>query len=296
RIDMSQLDSDDISFKLVPRINAAGRMSHARICVSLLTSRTGSEAEKTALLLDDLNVRRQIVEREIITDIENRIQQNPALLKNRLLMLWDRKWDPSVLGIAASKLAQKYVCPVLLLSCRQEMAMGSGRSINNINIHQALTAHAHLLEKFGGHAMASGLTLASDRLPALMSGLHTHLETHYSSNDFTKTLTIDAELDLADISLELARDLDRMRPFGMANPEPLFLARRLKVVSSHIIGRSHRKMLLQSADSTDSPAVEAFHFNAPDILQAPVFYDQVVFRLKLSKFKSCTPQMILEDL
>jgi single-stranded-DNA-specific exonuclease len=296
RIDMSQLDSDDISFKLVPRINAAGRMSHARICVSLLTSRTGAEAEKTALILDDLNVRRQIVEREIITDIENRIQQNPALLKNRLLMLWDRKWDPSVLGIAASKLAQKYVCPVLLLSCRQEMAMGSGRSINNINIHQALTAHAHLLEKFGGHAMASGLTLASDRLPALMSGLHTHLETHYSSNDFTKTLTIDAELDLADISLELARDLDRMRPFGMANPEPLFLARRLKVVSSQIIGRSHRKMLLQSADSEDSPAVEAFHFNAPDILQAPVLYDQVAFRLKLSKFKSCTPQMILEDL
>ncbi|HSL60891.1 MAG TPA: single-stranded-DNA-specific exonuclease RecJ [Desulfotignum sp.] len=296
RIDMSQLDSDDISFKLVPRINAAGRMSHARICVSLLTSRTGAEAEKTALILDDLNVRRQIVEREIITDIENRIQQNPALLKNRLLMLWDRKWDPSVLGIAASKLAQKYVCPVLLLSCRQEMAMGSGRSINNINIHQALTAHAHLLEKFGGHAMASGLTLASDRLPALMSGLHTHLETHYSSNDFTKTLTIDAELDLADISLELARDLDRMRPFGMANPEPLFLARRLKVVSSQIIGRSHRKMLLQSADSADSPAVEAFHFNAPDILQAPVLYDQVAFRLKLSKFKSCTPQMILEDL
>jgi single-stranded-DNA-specific exonuclease len=296
RIDMSQLDSDDISFKLVPRINAAGRMSHARICVSLLTSRTASEAEKTALILDDLNVRRQIVEREIITDIENRIQQNPALLKNRLLMLWDRKWDPSVLGIAASKLAQKYVCPVLLLSCRQEMAMGSGRSINNINIHQALTAHAHLLEKFGGHAMASGLTLASDRLPALMSGLHTHLETHYSSNDFTKTLTIDAELDLADISLELARDLDRMRPFGMANPEPLFLARRLKVVSSQIIGRSHRKMLLQSADSADSPAVEAFHFNTPDILQAPVLYDQVAFRLKLSKFKSCTPQMILEDL
>ena len=296
RIDMARLDSDDISFKMVPRINAAGRMSHARICVSLLTSRTAAEAEKTALLLDDLNVRRQIIEREIITDIENRIQQDPALLKNRLLMLWDRKWDPSVLGIAASKLAQKYVCPVLLLSCRQELAMGSGRSINNINIHQALTAHAHLLEKFGGHAMASGLTLAPDRLPALMSGLHSHLETHYCPDDFSKTLTIDAELDLADIRLELARDLDRMRPFGMANPEPLFLARRLKVVSSQIIGRSHRKMLLQSADNTTGPAVEAFHFNAPDIHKAKVFYDQVAFRLKLSKFKACTPQMIFEDL
>jgi single-stranded-DNA-specific exonuclease len=296
RIDTGTLDSDDISFKMVPRINAAGRMSHARICVSLLTSRTLAEAEKTAFLLEDLNVRRQTIEREIIRDIENRISQDPALLKERLLMLWDKKWHPSVLGIAASKLSKKHVCPVLLLSCNQTTAMGSGRSINNINIHQALTEHAHLLEKFGGHAMASGLTLALDRLPDLVSGLTQHLKTRYTPADFSKTVAIDAELDMADICLDLALDLNRMRPFGMANPEPLFMARRLKVVSSHRIGQSHRKMLLQSADTDTGPAVEAFHFNVPDIQHLPVFYDRLAFRLKLSKFKADTPQMIIEDL
>jgi single-stranded-DNA-specific exonuclease len=296
RVDTKQLDSDDISFKMVPRINAAGRMSHARICVSLLTCRTEEEAQKTAFLLEDLNVRRQIIEREIIADIENRILQDPALLKERLLMLWDKKWHPSVLGIAASKLSKKYVCPVLLLSCNQTTAMGSGRSINGINIHQALSEHAHLLEKFGGHAMASGLTLAMDRLPDLVSGLTRHMKAHYTHADFSKTVAIDAELDMADICLDLARDLDRMRPFGMANPEPLFLARRLKVVSSQIIGRSHRKMLLQSADTDTGPAVEAFHFNVPDIHPPPVFYDRLAFRLKLSKFKAGTPQMIIEDI
>jgi single-stranded-DNA-specific exonuclease len=211
-------------------------------------------------------------------------------------MLWDKKWHPSVLGIAASKLSKKYVCPVLLLSCNQTTAMGSGRSINNINIHQALTENAHLLEKFGGHAMASGLTLALDRLPDLVSGLTHHLKTRYTHADFSKTVAIDAQLDMADICLDLARDLDRMRPFGMANPEPLFMARRLKVVSSQIIGRSHRKMRLQSADTDTGPAVEAFHFNVPDILHPPVFYDRLAFRLKLSKFKADTPQMIIEDL
>ncbi|HKL00628.1 MAG TPA: single-stranded-DNA-specific exonuclease RecJ [Desulfotignum sp.] len=295
RLDISRLDSDDLSYKIVPRINAAGRMSHARICVSLLSSRETAEARKTAFLLDEMNVRRQTIEREIVNDIENRILQDPSLLKNRLLLLWDKKWHPSVLGIAASKLARKYVCPVLLLACNGETAMGSGRSINHINIHQALTENAHLLEKFGGHAMATGLTLDKKQLPDLLTGLNNHLETRYFETDFRKTLTIDARIGLDDISFDLALELDRLRPFGMANPEPVFLSRRLKVISSHILGGSHRKMLLQQADNPAGPLVEAFHFNAPDILQAPGFYDQVAFRLKISKFKARTPQMIIED-
>ncbi|MFO7988032.1 MAG: single-stranded-DNA-specific exonuclease RecJ [Desulfotignum sp.] len=296
RIDVNRLDSDDISFKLVPRINAAGRMSHARICVSLLTSRTLADAEKTAFLLDDLNGQRQTIEREIIAEIERRIQDDPSLLDKRLLMLWDEHWNPSVLGIAASKLARKYVCPVLLLSCNHQTAVGSGRSINNINIHQALTAHAHLLKKFGGHAMASGLTLSPHRLSDLAAGLQTHLKTHYGPADFSRTLTIDAVLDMTDICLDLARDLDRLRPFGTNNAEPVFLAKRLNVMSSTMIGRAHRKMLLQSADNATSPVVEAFHFNVPDPIQQPVFYDQLAFRLKLSKFKADTPQMIVEQI
>ncbi len=295
RIDFSKLDSDDISFKIVPRINAAGRISHARICVSLLTSREFAEAQKTAFLLDELNVRRQTIEREIVKDIENRILQNPALLKDRLLLLWDSRWDPSVLGIAASKLSKKYVCPVLLLACTGDTAVGSGRSINNINIHQALMENAHLLEKFGGHAMASGLTLEKNRLPDLVSGIQTHLKTRYTDTDFLKTLTIDARITLDEISFDLVLDLDRLRPFGMANPEPVFLSRRLKVVSSHIIGHAHRKMLLQQADNATGSVVEAFHFNAPDIQHAPAFYDQLVYKLKISKFKARTPQMIIED-
>ncbi|MDT8378991.1 MAG: single-stranded-DNA-specific exonuclease RecJ [Desulfotignum sp.] len=296
RIDVSRLDSDDVSFKMVPRINAAGRMSHARICVSLLTSQTLADAEKIAFLLDDLNARRQTIEQEIITEIERRIRDNPSLLKKRLLMLWDKHWNPSVLGIAASKLSKKYVCPVLLLSCNHQTAVGSGRSINNINIHRALSAHAHLLKKFGGHAMASGLTLALDRLDDLATGLQHHLQTHYAPEDFSKTLTIDATLDPTDICRDLALDLNRLRPFGTDNPEPLFLARHLKVVSSRIIGRSHRKMQLQSAHDTTGPTVDAFQFNVPHPLQLPTFYDQLVFRLKLSKFKADTPQIIVEEM
>jgi len=200
-----------------------------------------------------------------------------------------------VLGKADSKLSRKYVCPVLLLACNHQTAMGSGRSVNHINIHQALSANAHLLDKFGGHAMASGLTLAPDRLKELESGLRNHLHTHYTPADFNKSLIIDAVLDMTDISLELARDLDRLRPFGTDNPEPLFLARDLKVISSQVIGRCHRKMQLQNAEDPTGPIVEAFHFNAPDPLHPPNFFSRLAFHLKLSKFKTDTPQMIIED-
>lgn len=295
RIDLRQLDSDDISFKIVPRINAAGRISHARICVSLLTSDSLADAEKTAGLMDDLNQRRQLVEKDIVADIETRILKDPSLLDDRFLLLWDESWNPSVLGIAASKLSKKYVLPVILLSTDNDVAMGSCRSINQINIHQALTESAHLLTKFGGHAMASGLTLSKDKLPDLADGLKHYFARHYSEADFRKSLTIDAELGIGDIDMDLARDIDRLRPFGTANPEPVFLARDLQVASSHIIGRFHRKMMLTAANAGTGPAVEALHFNVPDLDNLPNYYTSLAFRLKLNKFRAAgTPQMIIE--
>ncbi|HCY86448.1 MAG TPA: single-stranded-DNA-specific exonuclease RecJ, partial [Desulfobacteraceae bacterium] len=116
RLDIAQMDSDDISYKVVPRINAAGRISHARICVSHLTAPSLSEAKTTAQLLDDLNLKRQHIEREIVLDIENRISRDPTLLDGRIIVLWDRRWEPTVLGIAASRLSRKYTSPVVLMS------------------------------------------------------------------------------------------------------------------------------------------------------------------------------------
>lgn len=296
RIDPGRFDSDDISFKLVPRINAAGRMSHARICVSLLTARTVAEAERTAALLDDLNLRRQTVEKEIVNQIELKVANDPALLDSRLLLLWDKTWNPSVLGIAASRLSKKYVCPVILISTAGVLATGSGRSINNINIHKALSDTAHLLERFGGHAMAAGLSLDPEHLPELGANLRDYLQIHYTNADFSKTLAIDAELSMEDISYDLACQLDGMRPFGTANPEPVFLARSLQVVSSHIIGQCHRKMLVRNHADPDGPVHEAFHFNVPDRDRLPDYFDKVAFKLKINKFKANTPQMIFENI
>lgn len=296
RLDFKKIDSDDISFKLVPRINAAGRISHARICVSQLIGTDVVTAEKTAVLLDQLNIKRQKIEREIVEDIEHRILKDPTLLDRRLLLLWDDGWNPSVLGIAASKLSRKYYCPVILLSSAGNMAMGSGRSINNINIHQALTAQAPLLEKFGGHAMATGLTIKKENLTPLAKGLDLYLEQTYSEEDYKKTLTIDAVIDFNDINFSLASEIDRLRPFGIANPEPVFLCKNVSVISSFIIGNCHRKMVLEKKDGADRHQVEAFHFNIANPDDLPSYYPQIAFKLKINKFKPNAAQIIIEDL
>jgi single-stranded-DNA-specific exonuclease len=295
RIDLEQMDSDDISFKLVPRINAAGRISHARICVSHLTAASFHEAQTTAGLLDELNLKRQQIEREIVLNIEHRIARDPSLLDNHLLLLCDSKWNPSVLGIAASRLSRKYVCPVVLLSHSGEMAMGSCRSINTINIHQALVENAHLLERFGGHTMAAGLTLKPKNLEALKSGIAQYLRHRYNEDDFLNLLTIDAILTIEDITFELAQAINGLRPFGTANPEPVFLCKHVRVTSSHIIGSLHRKMTLQSADTSSGHCVEAFHFNIKDTKNLPEYYAQIVFKLKINKFKPGTSQIIIQD-
>jgi len=301
RLDLKKIDSDDISFKIVPRINAAGRMSHARICVSQLTDIDMASTQKTASLLDQLNVKRQQVERDIVNEIEQNILQNPEILQKKLIFLWNDNWNPSVLGIAASRLSKKYYCPVILLSSGkknddEDNAVGSGRSINNINIFTALQQNEALLVKFGGHAMACGLTVKRENLPGLYKKLDHYFTETCSEENFQKTKLIDAVLDFKDINFDLAKAVDQLRPFGIANPEPVFLCKNINVKSSYLIAGKHRKMILENALSSSSDQVEAIHFNINNPDDLPDFFAQIVFKLKINKFKKNSSQIIIEEL
>ena len=181
------------------------------------------------------------------------------------------------------------------MSSAGEYAVGSGRSINNINLYQALLASEALLEKFGGHAMASGLTVKKDNLELLSQNLNQYMEKIYSEKNYIKTMTIDAILDFNDINFTLAREIDRLRPFGMVNPEPVFICRNISVKSSYIIGNAHRKMILEKAGPLCRQQIEAFHFNITNPDDLPDYYSQIAFKLKINKFKPGTVQIIIED-
>ncbi|MGM0655114.1 MAG: single-stranded-DNA-specific exonuclease RecJ [Thermodesulfobacteriota bacterium] len=294
RVDMDKFDSDDISFKIVPRLNAAGRISHARICVSHLTCPSPTQTETTAILLDELNRKRRLIEKEIVADIEQRIASDPSILENRLLVLWDSKWEASVLGIAASRLARKHVCPVVLLNSNEDIAKGSCRSINQINIHKILSETRNLLETFGGHAMAAGLSVKKENLTRLKPALTDILASVYTEKDFKPVQKIDAVIKIADITPELVRQIDLLRPFGTGNPEPVFLMENMWVTSSIIIGGCHRKMTLK--DQSEEHQVEALHFNLPDTSGLPDFFPKLMVTLRADRFKQNRVQVIVQDM
>lgn len=296
RLDMEKIDSDDISFKIIPRINAAGRISHARICVSLLMDTDITSCENTASVLDQLNVKRQEIEADIVKEIDIRLTQHPELLNQKVLFLWHDKWHPAVLGIAASRLSRKYFRPVILLSTASDQAVGSGRSINQINIFEMLTANDSLLVKYGGHAMACGLTVEKEHLELLSDSFNQYLEQIHGEDDFQRTAFIDAVLEPELITADLAAAIDQLKPFGIANPEPVFLCRNLKVTSSVLIAGKHRKMGLKTASDMNTSAIEAFHFNINNPDDLPDYYSQVTFKLKRNKFKPGTAQIIVEDI
>jgi single-stranded-DNA-specific exonuclease len=294
RVDLDRLDSDDISFKIVPRLNAAGRISHARICVSHLTCPAPAQTETTAVLLDELNRKRQLIEKEIVEDIERRIASDPSILENRLIVLWDSKWEASVLGIAASRLARKHVCPVILLNSQEDIAKGSCRSINQINIHDVLSKIRDLLETFGGHAMAAGLSVKKENLTNLKPALTEILASVCTEKDFKPVRKIDAVIEIADITPELVRQIDLLRPFGTGNPEPVFLMENMWVTSSIIIGGCHRKMTLR--DQSGEHEVEALHFNLTDTTSLPEFFPKLMVKLRLDRFKQNRVQVIVQDM
>ncbi|MBP9599071.1 MAG: single-stranded-DNA-specific exonuclease RecJ [Desulfobacter sp.] len=294
RVDMNKLDSDDISFKIVPMLNAAGRISHARICVSHLTCPAPAQTETTAALLDELNRKRRLIEKEIVEDIERRIAGDPSILENRLVVLWDSKWDASVLGIAASRLARKHVCPVVLLNSKEDIAKGSCRSINEINIHKILSETRDLLETFGGHAMAAGLSVRKENLTRLKPALAEILALVCTEKDFKPIRKIDAVIEIPDITPELVSQIDLLRPFGTGNPEPVFLMENIWVASSIIIGGCHRKMTLR--DQSGEHQVEALHFNLSDTTCLPDFFSKLMVKLKVDRFKQNCVQVIVQDI
>lgn len=289
RIDLKNMDSDDISFRIAPRINAAGRISHARICVDLLCTTDQVNAEKTSEILDSLNRKRQETEQRIIDDIEKRIIREPELLRRSALIMCDRSWNPGVLGIAASKIAKKYFRPVILISTTLSPAVGSCRSIENVNIYEALNKCSSMLEKFGGHFMAAGLSIREDKIEAFSNAFEKQISETIAGNNLSKSLYLDCQLMPEEITEDLINEVDMLRPFGTGNPEPIFYCSDLIVCSCVFIGTKHRKMVLEKSGHK----VAAIQFNIKS-QETPAYFKKIAFKLKINRFNSRNyPQIII---
>ncbi|MCJ8501720.1 single-stranded-DNA-specific exonuclease RecJ [Desulfatitalea alkaliphila] len=289
------ITADDIAFRLAPRINAAGRIAHAHLAFDLLAAPTLAAAQPLAQDLDGLNQRRQQMENKILAEIDGRLANRPEWVTARkTLLLAGTQWHEGVLGIVAAKLVNRYHRPVVVLSARDDQAKGSGRSIPQVDLHHALACCDHLLEKFGGHRLAAGLTVATENITLLQAAFEAAVAEQLPAHDPAPELRIDSLITLDQISPQLLDELESLAPFGTDNPSPLFMARDVRVTTAAIVGQRHRRMVLCQPDQC-TPPIGAMHFNITSDTPRAQSFEQLAFRLQWNRFRGAKEiQMIVE--
>ncbi|MCP4747856.1 MAG: single-stranded-DNA-specific exonuclease RecJ [Desulfobacteraceae bacterium] len=282
-IRQKMITSDDIAFRLAPRINAAGRIAHPQTAFDLLMSTDKAKADQMAQTLNSLNSRRQIIEGRIFDQVIQRIERQPDLLERKTILMAGADWHEGVLGIVAAKIAARFYKPALILSTRNGTAKGSGRSIAQLDLFAALHQCRRLLEKYGGHRQAAGLTLRSEKITELRESFE-NVVSGLLPQDVQPEISIECELRLDDITAQLLDELESLEPYGQGNPSPVFMARNIRVTNARMLGAKHRKMSLCQADQ-QSPPISAIHFNVDQGAENVFFFEQMAFRLQWNRYK-----------
>ncbi len=236
-----------VGFRLAPRLNAAGRLEDAALGVELLLCDDYEKAARIAAELDASNNERQSLEREILESALQMISESPDLHGGHSIVLASTDWHPGVIGIVASRIVDLFHRPTILIALQEGSGRGSGRSIPGFHLYQALNACSDHLLKFGGHRQAAGLSIAEGTLKAFMQHFDQVASGELSQDDLVPELSLDGELSSADLTLDLLDQLLPLQPFGMGNPEPLFLLRSVRILEKRVLKGSHVKLRIDSA-------------------------------------------------
>lgn len=239
-----EIDSNTISFGVAPRINACGRMGHEEEALKLFLAEDLESATKITKELNEYNTLRQSTEKAIYEDAVQQIEKN-HLDENNSIVLGGKGWHHGVIGIVSSKVTDKYYKPSILLSFEDDIAKGSGRSVPGFDLYEGLTKCEDLLEKYGGHSMAVGLTLKKENLDKFKERFE-QIAKEKNIKELVPIIYIDDELKLKDINMDLVKSLSILEPFGEANKVPLFLIKNLKIDSIRALSEGrHLKLTLR---------------------------------------------------
>jgi single-stranded-DNA-specific exonuclease len=238
------IDSGKASFCLIPRINAAGRVASANDAVRLLLTEDIEEARLIAQGLDVCNRKRQAMERNILNEILEEIERTIDPEKVRSLVFASEKWHPGVIGIVASKLVDRYYRPTILISLKDGVGKGSGRSVADFNIYEGLKECDSLLLSYGGHRYAAGISIREENIKEFSGMLEEVISKEIDAADFISQTNIDAICNLSEVTHELVSQIGRLAPFGSGNPEPVLCVRNINVTSQSVVGNNHLWMRL----------------------------------------------------
>jgi single-stranded-DNA-specific exonuclease len=296
RVDPAAVDAGAVGFRLAPRINAAGRLGHPRAALELLLTEDREEARRLADRLEDLNRDRQAVEDKILRAAIVQVEEWPeAKRRQRGYVVWGEDWHEGVIGIVASRLVERYHRPVVLIAGTEGLWKGSGRSIPSFDLHGALGACAHYLERFGGHRAAAGLSISPEQLEPFAEAFAAQAEGLVGEEDLLPTTIIDAVLPRgARLTLDLCDELRRLAPFGLGNPAVTLLAPACELGDLATVGDGKHLRFRVHRDGRDAGSAIAFGQGTKlDRYRRVGRYD-VAFRLEENRWNgTVAPQLVV---
>ena len=277
------ITAENISYAIAPRINAAGRMDNAVTALQLVLCEDPDRAGELAHKLNEINAHRQETEQQIFKAAEELLEQQPERLDDRIILLWGRDWHPGVIGIVASRLVERTGRPVIVVTIDEHgEGKGSGRSVQGFNLHACIGSCADLLVRYGGHAMAAGLSVREENLPALRRRLN-----EWAAREcpvlHTPPLTCDVTIHLDRITVESVRHLDQLAPYGAENPTPVFLLQSAVVDGVYPVSEGrHSRLRLRQGNA----CLYAVWFGMPAEQLPYALGDVVDVALNLSVYES----------
>ncbi len=253
----------DVIFKIGPRINASGRMQSGIEAVDLLVCRDLHDAYEKSKAIDQYNKDRKELDKRITEEANKLIANNVGIIEGkRSIVIYNKDWHKGIIGIVASRLTELYYKPSVVLTFSNGMATGSSRSVQGFDIYAAVNASRSLLENFGGHTYAVGLTLKEENIEEFSRQFEQYVSDHIQPNQLSPQLEIDAEIEFADITPDLLTYLKKFNPFGPGNQKPVFITRNVfDFGTSKLVGKNMEHIRLELEDDSTSRVMNAIAFN-----------------------------------
>jgi len=287
----AEINEGHIGFALAPRLNALGRLDDANPAVELLTTADWEQARILANNLEGLNARRKFLSNQVYLSAAAQIEKNPSLLEYAALVISHPDWHSGVIGIVASRLVEEYGRPVALIATSNEIGRGSARSLAGLDITAALGQAQQYIIRYGGHSMAAGFSLPSDQIFDFRRSLSQAVRNMGGGREMRPALQVDGYLELSDISLELAQDIERLAPFGNGNPPLALVSRNLKVVRRAKLGRQGEHLQLHIQDQKGNRQQVIWWRGASRVAPGGLF--DLAYTLRSSTYQG-RPEALLE--
>ncbi len=256
-----ELSMGDIIFKIGPRINASGRMQNGGEAVDLLVEKDFQSALEKANRINLYNEARKDLDKQMTEEAIEQVRQMPNLEEQRGIVIYNEEWHKGVIGIVASRLTEQYYRPAVVLTRSEGMATGSARSVSGFDVYKAVQSCQDLLENFGGHTYAAGLSLKVENVPEFTRRFETYVAEHIMDEQTQASLNIDAQIDFKDVTFRFYQQLKRFMPFGPNNDRPIFCTHRVyDYGTSKVVGRGQEHIKLELVDNKTNNVMNGIAF------------------------------------